>query len=68
MKKPQAPRAYAPGYFSEPVRAWTSMRFESQLIVDPKTKRFITDYARAQQIRQSGGWNVNRLNLPGSMA
>ena len=49
---------YEPGYFSEPVRAWAQMRFESQIHVDPRTKRFETDYARQQRIRESSGWTA----------
>ena len=42
------PKTYPPGYFSAPVRAWKSMRFESRLAIDPKTKRYASDYALAQ--------------------
>jgi hypothetical protein len=46
------------GWFSEPVRAGFPPNFESQLHVDPKTKRFETDYARQQRIRESSGWGT----------
>lgn len=51
-------KVYPPGFFSEPVRAWRSMRFESQIHIDPKTKRFETDYARKNRIRESSGWSL----------
>lgn len=51
-------KTYPPGYFTAPVRAWKGMRFESQIRVDAKTKRMVTDYERQQRIRESGGWGT----------
>ncbi len=52
--------AYAPGCFSESVRAWKSMQFESRIRIDPRTKRMReeTDYERQQRIRESSGWTA----------
>lgn len=42
--------------------------FVSQIRVDPRTKRFETDYARQLRNRQSGGWDSHPLGLPGAKA
>ena len=55
---PQHEVGYEPGFFSQPMRAGFPPRFESQIHVDPKTKRFETDYARQQRIRESSGWTA----------
>lgn len=57
-RKAQPAPTFEPGYFTEPVRAWKGMRFESQIHVDPKTKRMETDYARQNRIRESSGWTA----------
>ena len=41
--------------------------FVSQLVVDPKTKRFETEYARAQRCRDGGGWDRNVVIQPGNL-
>lgn len=48
------------------MRAGFPPRFESQIVVDPKTRRMETDFARQQRIRQASGWNTARIELPGS--
>ena len=40
--------------------------FVSAIRVDPRTKRFETDFARQQRNRLSGGWDSHPLGLPGS--
>jgi hypothetical protein len=40
--------------------------FVSAIRVDPKTKRFETDYARTQRIRLGGGWDSHPCLQPGS--
>lgn len=65
-RKPLPARAYQAGYFSEPVRAWTSMRFEPQIVVNRRTGRIETDFERAAQIRGTSGWNSIPVQLPGS--
>lgn len=69
MKRHAVGRVYIPGYFSEPVTAGAGFppRFESQIVVDPKTKRFETDFARQQRIRESSGWNTRPMALVGSL-
>ena len=66
-RKPLPARTFPPGYFTEPVGAWTQMRFESQIVVDPRTKRMETDFARQQRIRLSSGWNTRPMALVGSL-
>ena len=66
-RKPLPAKVYDPGFFSEPVGAWTQMRFESQIVVDPRTKRMETDFARQQRIRLSSGWNTRPMALVGSL-
>lgn len=58
----------ATGFFTEPVRAWAQMQFVSQIEIDPRTHRFVTDYARSQALRSGGGWNTRPVQLPGSLA
>ena len=57
---------YPAGWFTEPVRAWKQMRFEPQILTDPRTKRLETDFARQERIRKAGGWNTHRMELPGT--
>lgn len=57
-RKPLPAKVYPPGFFSEPVRAWKGMRFESQIHVDPRTGRMETDYARQNRIREASGWTA----------
>jgi len=66
-RKPLPARTFPPGYFSEPVGAWTQMRFESQIVVSPKTGRMETDYERQERIRLSSGWNTRPMALVGSL-
>ena len=66
-RKPLPAKVYEPGFFSEPVRAWTQMRFESQIVVSPKTGRMETDYERQERIRLSSGWNTRPMALVGSL-
>jgi hypothetical protein len=63
MKRAATPKTYPEGYFSEPVRAWKSMAFVSHPImnVDKATKRFQSDYARAQAHRSGGGFDANPI-------
>lgn len=61
-------REYPPGYFTEPVRAWTQMRFESQIEIDPKTKRFISEFHQAERTRANSGFARVPLGLPGALA
>lgn len=70
MKAAVTPKTYKPGYFTEPVRAWKSMAFQSHPImaVDKATKRFQTDFARAQALRSGGGFDRNSIWMPGSRA
>ena len=41
--------------------------FVSSIVVDPKTKRFETEYARAQRCRDGGGWDRNVVIQPGNL-
>ena len=66
-RKPAPAVTYPPGFFSEPVRAWKGMRFESQIVVSPKTGRMETDYERQERIRLSSGWNTRPMALVGSL-
>lgn len=59
MSKRTTPqKTYAAGHFSQPMRDGFPPRFSPQIVVDPKTKRFETDYARQQRIRESSGWTA----------
>jgi hypothetical protein len=40
--------------------------FVSQLVVDKRTGRFETDYARTQRHRGNGGWDSHPCLQPGS--
>ena len=66
-RKPLPARTFPPGHFSEPVRAWRVMRFESQIHVSQRTGRMETDYERQQRIRESSGWNTRPMALVGSL-
>lgn len=66
-RKPVPARTFPPGYFSEPVRAWKGMRFESQIHVSPRTGRFETDFERSQRCLNSGGWQARPMALVGSL-
>lgn len=69
MKSASSPKTYSLGFFMEPVHAWQSMRFESHPImaVDTKTRRFQTDFARAQALRSGGGFDRHSIFLPGAL-
>lgn len=67
MTKRAAARYFPPGWFSEPVRAWTQMRFTPQIVVSKRTGRFETDYERQDRIRQASGWNTRPMALVGSL-
>ncbi len=41
--------------------------FVSRLVVDPKTKRYETEYARAQRCRTGGGFDAHTINQPGNV-
>ena len=56
----QAP-AYPEGFFTEPVRAWKQLQFVSQILVDPRTKRYVTD---ATLTRLNRGFDRHPLGLP----
>lgn len=43
--------AYVPGHFLQPVLAWKQMRFKSQIVVDPKTRRFASEFVIARMER-----------------
>ena len=64
---PQPEVGYEPGFFSQPMRAGFPQRFESQIRGDPRTKRFETDFARQERLRQGSGWNTRPMALPGSL-
>lgn len=66
-RKPRPEPAPVAGYFTEPVRAWAQMRFESQIHVSQRTGRMETDYERQQRIRESSGWNTRPMALVGSL-
>lgn len=65
-------KEYPPGYFSEPVRAWASMRFESALVLDPATRQLqlrMQAQATAQRAEQQAtgkGWGNGTLWMPGT--
>ena len=40
--------------------------FVSRIIVDPKTKRFMTSYEMSQQCRRNGGFDQHGIGLPGA--
>ena len=40
--------------------------FKSALVVDKRTGRFETDFARAQRNRDAGGWDSHPVIQPGS--
>ena len=42
--------------------------FVSQLVVDKRTGRFETDYARQQRHRANGGWDSHPISQPGNRA
>ena len=64
-----AAKTYAPGFFSAPVAAWKSMRFESQIVgqIDKTTKKFKSDWQRAEALRKNSGFDSVDIGLPGSM-
>ena len=66
MTKAKPPTDYKPGFFTAPVRAWKQMRFVSAIRIDPRTKRFETDFARTQRHRANGGWDSHPCLQPGS--
>lgn len=66
-RKPLPARQFPAGFFSEPVRAWAGMRFESQIHVSQRTGRFETDFERSQRCLNSGGWKVRPMALVGSL-
>ena len=41
--------------------------FISSIVVDPKTKRFETEYARAQRCRDGGGFDSHTIQQPGNV-
>lgn len=40
--------------------------FVSAIRVDPRTKKFESDFARQQRNRSAGGWDSHPLGMPGS--
>ena len=66
--KAKPAKEYRDGFFTEPVRAWSQMQFESQLCkqIDTNTKRFKSDFQRAAEHRKSSGFNRHPLGLPGA--
>jgi hypothetical protein len=42
--------------------------FRSSIVVDPKTRKFETDFARTQRHRENGGWDSHPLTQPGNVA
>ena len=62
-KTPKAPPA-VPARFSI---NWPP-GFVSAIRVDPRTKRFETDFARSQRCRDGGGWNSHTISQPGNVA
>jgi hypothetical protein len=57
---------YPDGYFTEPVRAWTQLQFVSQIQIDPRTRRYASEFQMALSSRQRGGFDSQPLNLPGA--
>lgn len=41
--------------------------FKSAIYVDPRTKRFETDYSRQQRHRGNGGWDSHTISQPGNV-
>ena len=58
---------YPPGYFTEPVRAWHQLRFESAMTVDKWGHMALL--AGAERVRQQAtgkGWGRGTIALPGT--
>jgi len=68
MTKPKQkpPAVYPAGFFTEPVRAWTQMRFVPQIRVD-RTGKYETAYSAAMRTRAAGGWDRHPCIQPGSV-
>lgn len=62
-----APVIYPDGFFTDPVRAWKQLAFVSAIQIDPRTKRYATDFQLAQKCRQAGGFDHHPLGLPGAL-
>jgi hypothetical protein len=60
----KAPKVYPDGYFLEPVRAWKQLQFVSQIKIDPRTRRFASEFARG---RPNSAFDRHPLGLPGAV-
>lgn len=60
-------KEYPEGFFTEPVRAWAQMQFESKICkqIDKNTKRFKNDFQISAQLRKQSGFNSHSLGIPG---
>lgn len=58
---------YRPGYFTEPVRAWKQLRFESVITVDKwGHMALLAGAERARQRATGKGWGRGTIALPGT--
>lgn len=62
--------SYRPGYFTEPVRAWRQLQFDSAA-VEERVREYLYNAANARRGREvalltGAGWGSGTMALPGT--
>lgn len=58
---------YPPGFFTEPVRAWRQLQFESSMTVDKWGHMALLAGAERARQRETGvGWGRGTIAMPGT--